>query len=78
MAISATTRSSVSRTYPSSRDDSGDESRPQFARGALDSRICAAQFLHDGFPCVSGMLCGGPLPTRSWISTDVAEIRTTL
>jgi len=30
------------------------------------------------YPCVSGMLCGGPLPTTSWMSTDVGVIRSTL
>ena len=35
------------------------------------------KLVHDGFPSVSCMLCGGPLTTKSWISTDVAEIRTT-
>ena len=55
-----------------------DESQPLTGAAVPQIHAFVSRMLHDGFPSVSGMFCGGPLPTTSWMSTEVGEMRTTL
>ena len=93
MPIRATTRISVSRMYPSSPRRCRCGARRALENEAIGilqfCNLVIEKYLSQGFkitqllnlicyPWVSGMLCGGPLPTTSWMSTDVGEIFTTL